>query len=185
MLRLAPASVPRTVLDAQALPFRSETFDAAVLAFMVQHLPDARLAFAEVNRVLRPGGRLGIAMWGTIREADALAVWHAELDAVGAPEAPPVVDQQVAVDSASAISDLLAAAGFREVRARAIPWVDHPDVDTFIARHLVLGAASRRLERLAPDAQRQFTTQITERLKSLPPEAFRDDTEVVGVVAVA
>jgi ubiquinone/menaquinone biosynthesis C-methylase UbiE len=183
MLRLAPGSVPRAVVDAQALPFRSNSFDAAVLTFMVQHLPDARRAFAEAKRVLRAGGRIGIAMWGAVHEAEALAVWNAELDAVGAPEAPPIVEQRVAVNSERAVSDLLTCAGFRDIQVRAISWVDQPDVETFTARHLVLGAGSRRFDQLGPGAQRRFIVRIRDRLAHLPPIAFRDNSEVLGVIA--
>lgn len=183
MLRLAPGTIRRAVVDAQALPFSSGCFAAAVLAFMVQHLADAERAFAEVGRVLRPGGQVGIAMWGTRRPAEALAVWNAELDALGAPEASPMVEQRVAVDSGHTVTDLLGHAGFREIDVRAIPWVDQPDAETFTARHLVLGVASRRFERLTPGAQREFVQRIRERLASLPPGAFHDRTEVLGVVA--
>jgi SAM-dependent methyltransferase len=185
MLRLAPSSFPRAVADAQALPFRPGSFDVAVLAFMVQHLPEPSRAFGEVRRVLRRGGRLGIAMWGQRHEAPALAVWNGELDRLGAPIAPALVEQVVPADSASAITTLLTDAGFGSVDVWPISWVDHPHVETFTARHLVLGAASRRYEGLAPNVQEEFVRRIRSRLAALPASEFRDETEVLGVVAAA
>ena len=44
--------------DVQALPFSAESFDCAVAAWMLYHVPDLDLAIAELARVLRPGGRL-------------------------------------------------------------------------------------------------------------------------------
>ena len=44
--------------DVQALPFENESFDAAVAAWMLYHVPDVDRAVAELARVLRPGGRL-------------------------------------------------------------------------------------------------------------------------------
>ena len=44
--------------DVQALPFESESFDAALAAWMLYHVPDVALGIAELARVLRPGGRL-------------------------------------------------------------------------------------------------------------------------------
>ena len=44
--------------DVQALPFADESFDCAVAAWMLYHVPDLDLAIAELARVLRPGGRL-------------------------------------------------------------------------------------------------------------------------------
>ena len=44
------------LLDAQALPFRSGTFDAIVANHMLYHVPDVPRALAEFRRVLKPGG---------------------------------------------------------------------------------------------------------------------------------
>ena len=185
MLQLAPASIFRAVVDAQALPFRSGAFDAAVLAFMIQHLPDVSVAFAQVRQVLRPGGQIGIALWGPIRESEALQMWHADLDRLGVPPATPIVEQQVAVNSEDAVSDLLAGAGFRDLQVSPIPWSDEPDAETFLARYQLIGSASRRFGQLAPDVQRDFLERMRDRVSSLPPAAFRDGTEVVGAVGTA
>ena len=45
--------------QAERLPFKAASFDAAVL-WTVVHLIERRLAFAELGRVLAPGGRLAI-----------------------------------------------------------------------------------------------------------------------------
>jgi demethylmenaquinone methyltransferase/2-methoxy-6-polyprenyl-1,4-benzoquinol methylase len=44
--------------DALALPVADATFDAATIAFGMRNLPDYRLGFAELSRVVRPGGRV-------------------------------------------------------------------------------------------------------------------------------
>jgi SAM-dependent methyltransferase len=44
--------------DVQALPFADATFDAAVAAWMLYHVPDLGCALRELARVLEPGGRL-------------------------------------------------------------------------------------------------------------------------------
>ncbi len=44
--------------DALALPYRSGVFDCVVTAFTVRNVLDVRLAFAELARVTRPGGRV-------------------------------------------------------------------------------------------------------------------------------
>lgn len=49
--------------DARRLPFRDAVFDAAVVASVLQYLPGANLLFAEVARVLRPGGRIVVTAW--------------------------------------------------------------------------------------------------------------------------
>ncbi len=46
-----------SVADAQDLPFPDSSFDVATVAFGVRNLPDRSANFAEVMRVLKPGGR--------------------------------------------------------------------------------------------------------------------------------
>jgi SAM-dependent methyltransferase len=185
MLRRVPTSFARVVIDAHALPFRSRSFDAAILAFMIQHVMNPAGAFAEVKRVLAVGGRVGIAMWGVVSDAPALAVWNAELDRLGAPDAPPFVQQLLPVDSEQTIKSLLTDVGFHDVDVRPIQWADQPDMSSFIDRHLALGASSRRFAQLDAAAQAEFVQQIRGRLETLPASDFRDDSEVLGVVATA
>ena len=44
--------------DAHALPFDANTFHAVVCTYSLCNIPNPRKAVAEMNRVLRPGGRL-------------------------------------------------------------------------------------------------------------------------------
>lgn len=45
-------------LDAQALPFGNNLFDCVLFSEVVEHVPEASKAIAEISRVLRPGGAL-------------------------------------------------------------------------------------------------------------------------------
>lgn len=49
--------------DAEKMPFANASFDVALSTFGVMFAPRHRVAAAEMARVLRPGGRLGIASW--------------------------------------------------------------------------------------------------------------------------
>ncbi|HEY4213616.1 MAG TPA: class I SAM-dependent methyltransferase [Steroidobacteraceae bacterium] len=51
------------VADVEALPFENESFDAVVSTFGVMFAPDHATAAAEMARVCRPGGRIGLANW--------------------------------------------------------------------------------------------------------------------------
>ena len=46
--------------DAQALPFRDETFDAATSLAALQLIPEPTTTLSEIARVLKPGGRVAI-----------------------------------------------------------------------------------------------------------------------------
>ena len=47
--------------DAEALPFADASFDAVVSTYGVMFTPDQDRAAAEMLRVCRPGGRIGLA----------------------------------------------------------------------------------------------------------------------------
>lgn len=49
--------------DAEALPFEDATFDVVVSTFGVMFTPDQDRAAAELIRVCRPGGKIGLANW--------------------------------------------------------------------------------------------------------------------------
>jgi ubiquinone/menaquinone biosynthesis C-methylase UbiE len=49
--------------DAEALPFADESFDVVVSTFGVMFTPDQDRAAAELIRVCRSGGKIGLANW--------------------------------------------------------------------------------------------------------------------------
>lgn len=63
--RAAAEHLPVTfaVADAEALPYPDQSFDYVVSTFGVMFAPDHETAAAEMLRVVRPGGRIGLANW--------------------------------------------------------------------------------------------------------------------------
>ena len=51
------------VANAEALPYRDAAFDVVLSTFGVMFAPDHQRAAAELMRVCRPGGRIGLANW--------------------------------------------------------------------------------------------------------------------------
>ncbi len=49
--------------DAEDLPFEDASFDVVLSTFGCMFVPDHKRAASEIARVLRPGGRIGIASW--------------------------------------------------------------------------------------------------------------------------
>jgi ubiquinone/menaquinone biosynthesis C-methylase UbiE len=63
--RAAGERLPMTFqeADAEALPFENESFDVVLSSFGVMFVPDHARAAAELIRVCRPGGKIGLANW--------------------------------------------------------------------------------------------------------------------------
>ena len=82
MVKLARTrGVDAHVGDVQELPFDDRSFDCAVAAWMLFHVPDLDRGLSELARVLRPGGRL-VAVTnaehhlGELRELAGSAAWE-------------------------------------------------------------------------------------------------------------
>lgn len=77
--------------DAEQLPSEDERFDVVFSTFGVMFAPRHAVAAREMTRVLRPGGRMGLATWtpeGTV--ADLFRTVAAELPAPPAIAEPPL-----------------------------------------------------------------------------------------------
>ncbi|BBX47326.1 methyltransferase domain-containing protein [Mycobacterium cookii] len=91
--------------DAQRLPLRDQTVDAAVSIAVLQLIPDPAATLAEIARVLRPGGRLAV-MVPTLRPPIDLGI---KLPTGGAH-----------LFSEDEIGDILEDHGFVSVRTKSI-----------------------------------------------------------------
>ena len=100
----------------EALPFEAESFDAASCTQTLLYVDDLAAALAELQRVLRPRGRIAIVEtdWtGTIVSSHDQALTRRIFDAWGGGVANPNLPRR--------LKPLLEGAGFGAVRAEAVP----------------------------------------------------------------
>lgn len=92
MLQAGLGKAPREVLvpvvaDAMALPFRTDAFDGAIVAFGIRNVADLGAGLREVHRVLKPGARFVILEFSTPRvplvRAAYLFYFHRILPLIG------------------------------------------------------------------------------------------------------
>ncbi len=112
--------------DALHLPFRASTFDMVTSAFLLRNLPDLRAGFAEMRRVLRPGGTF-LALDVTEPPPGAFyRFFHAYFDAVvptlgaafGNPEAYHYLSTSIRhLPPRKEVVELLGSTGFSPARA--------------------------------------------------------------------
>lgn len=59
------ADLPMVAADMQRLPFAAASFDRVVCRFGIMFVPDPMAALGVIKSVLKPGGRVGFAVWDT------------------------------------------------------------------------------------------------------------------------
>jgi ubiquinone/menaquinone biosynthesis C-methylase UbiE len=74
--------------DAMNLPFPDGHFDAVVCQFGAMFFPDKAQAYAQVRRVLKPGGLFIFSVWGAIQENEVADVVTKAMETVF-PQDPP------------------------------------------------------------------------------------------------
>lgn len=107
--------------DAQSPPFADDSFDAVYCQFGVMFFPDKDGAYAQMRRVLRPGGTLLFSVWDRI-ETSPIAYTVAEALARCFPDDPPRFFSRTphGYHDTAAIRAALDAAGFRAVAVDAV-----------------------------------------------------------------
>lgn len=111
----ALGNVKAEVMDAGALAFPDRSFDVAFCVFAFMFFPDRARVFAEMKRVLVPGGRAVIATWAPIARRPLMQIgFEALAEAVPDLPPPPKGDLRDPEECASEMS----AAGFGQVTAR-------------------------------------------------------------------
>ena len=67
--------------DAEELPFDGDSFDAVVSNFVVHHLARPEVAFREVCRVLKPGGRFAFAVFADPAAQSSIGAFFGAVEA--------------------------------------------------------------------------------------------------------
>lgn len=113
--------------SAEALPFDTAVFDAALAQLVIHFLPDPVAGIREMARVTRPDGVIAACVWDHASDRGPLGVyWHAarSLD-------PDVHDESILPGVKEGdLKDLFSAAGLRDVRQTTIATtVEHPSFE--------------------------------------------------------
>ncbi len=114
--------------DAQALPFDTDSFDGATIAFGIRNVPNRALGLAEMVRVTRPGSRIGVLELseprrGLLAPFARFYVHHVvpRLGALisGAREYRYLQESIAAFPAPEAFLEMMAQAGLEDTSARA------------------------------------------------------------------
>ena len=102
-------------MGAENLDLQDDLFDVALCQFGLMFLPDPIQGLREMYRVLRPGGRLGIAVWSTVDKVQHQLVTSTILAAAPAPAAAQRLPTPLELGEPGLIEQHVATAGFQEI----------------------------------------------------------------------
>ncbi len=74
--------------DAQLLPHPDASFDRVLCGYGIVHLPDPERALREMRRVLRPGGRMAVSVWGRAEPSNGLGLIYSAVRTHGRLDVP-------------------------------------------------------------------------------------------------
>jgi ubiquinone/menaquinone biosynthesis C-methylase UbiE len=105
--------------DGQALPFKSDTFDAVICQLGLQFFSDPARGLAEFHRVLRPGCCAALCVVST---PDRAPMWGVLADVLSrfVPEQRDLLYLVFALADANRLEHMLATAGFSDVRVERV-----------------------------------------------------------------
>jgi ubiquinone/menaquinone biosynthesis C-methylase UbiE len=106
--------------DAEHLPFNANTFDAVVVGFGVNHLPQVDHAFREAFRVLKTGGVFAFTVWAAPRPGQGFGIVLGAIEAHGVPAALPPAPPYFRFADADEVWRALKSAGFDEPQTRIV-----------------------------------------------------------------
>jgi SAM-dependent methyltransferase len=144
--------------DAQIHPFPERHFDVVLSRHGVMFFGDPHAAFANIARALRPGGRLALLTWQPLDRNTWLKSFRTALAAGRDLPAPPPVSG--AFSDPDLTRDLLASAGFADVRIDGLTEPMYFGRDAEDACRFITGQFAGLLTSLDPDARERAVADL-------------------------
>jgi SAM-dependent methyltransferase len=130
---LGAKNVELRQMQAEWIDLPAASVDGVLSRFGYMLLVDPEAALRETRRVLKPGGRVALAVWGPLEENPWMSVVREAIAAAGL--APPVAPGQpgpFSLSAPGAVEELLETAGFDDVEVDALDLhFEAPSVDAW------------------------------------------------------
>lgn len=109
------SNVRTHVGDGQALPFAEHEFELGASMFGLMFFPDRPKGYAELLRVLKPGGRAVVSSWAPIEDSPLMTLMFGAIRAIE-PSLPAPRRDPLGLENPEVLASEMRAAGFADVR---------------------------------------------------------------------
>lgn len=166
-------------MDAENLDFEKNRFDAVICSLGLMYFPFPAKALKEMHRVLKPGGRAAVAIWGE-RKNCGWAELFPIVDRHVASEVCPMFFQQGTGDT---IRHSLKSAGFDQIRIERIKVsLNYPDEKTTLMAAFDGGAVALAYQKFDDQTKEEIHQEY---LDSIAPFRNGEGYEIPGEFVIA
>ena len=178
-------NVQARVLDIESIDEPDASYDVVLCREGLMFAPDPARAASEIRRVLRPGGRVAIAVWGPRERNPWLGlVFDAVSAQTGTPVPPPGVPGPFSLGDSATVVALLADAGLAGVQISELPTpLRAGSFEEWWARTSALAGPLAKILAALPERAAQA---LRERLRdAVRPYTTPSGVEIPGVTLIA
>jgi SAM-dependent methyltransferase len=182
---LALRNVSSRVLDLEQIEEPDAAYDVVLCREGLMLTPDPARAAREIRRILRPGGRVALSVWGPRVENPWLGVvFDAVAERLGAPMPPPNTPHPFALDDAGRLAAVLTEAGLADVSVRelATPYRAASAGEWWDRTSALAGPLAQRLAALPEPAARRLRAAACTAIAAYETPA---GIEIPGVALIA
>jgi SAM-dependent methyltransferase len=186
--RIAELGLPNAstrLLDLEHIDEPDGSYDVVLCREGLMLVPDPVRAAREIRRILRPGGRVVISVWGPRERNPWLGVvFDTVTEQLGVPTPPPGIPHPFSLGDAGELHEVLATAGLArvEVGELSTPYRAASADEWWERTAALAGPLARKLAALPDDAARALRQRAAEAIGAYRTPAGLD---IPGVCLVA
>jgi SAM-dependent methyltransferase len=118
---------------AESMPLDDNSFDAVVSQFGLMFFEDRRAAIKEMVRVLRPGGKLAVAVWNSLANTPGYAAMVELLQRLFGTEAANGLRFPFSLGDVPTLRSLFADTDLADIRINTLPGTAHfPSIESWV-----------------------------------------------------
>ena len=165
------------------LPFRNETFDAVVAAFVLHLVPKYETALFEMARVLRRGGRIGLTSW-VVSDDEFTRAWREIAESYATREMLADAQRKAApwgeaFSDPRRIEEILRDSGFRDVHVERRTYRAQASIEDYLTGRETTAIGRFLKQMLGPALWDRFRARIREEFRSRFRDPIGDSNEVL------